>query len=325
MVFIDLFHSESNNGKQMKKSNYRRLSLFLLSSVILCSCSSEKRETLTSGSLTMMTSEDVFPVINIQVGDFQRMYEEVKIKNISVSTREAVVQMLNDSIKLIVCAGELNEEEKNIIAKNEFELDSTKIAFDGIAVIVNQKNELTKLTTDELKDLLTGAKLRWSQVNGSKLSSAVIVAMGDPNSGVHKFVKSRFAADGKFSANLFPCTTTTEVFSVVSERPNAIGLVGVSWLSKMPENLRVLELGDPRFRRDSTSKEMEYFTPHQANIYRKYYPLSRTVYIYSHNVGKGVGLGFTSFAASSDGQKIIVSNGLVPATMPVRLVQLKTP
>ncbi len=309
----------------MKKSNYRRLSLFLLSSVILCSCSSEKRETLTSGSLTMMTSEDVFPVINIQVGDFQRMYEEVKIKNISVSTREAVVQMLNDSIKLIVCAGELNEEEKNIIAKNEFELDSTKIAFDGIAVIVNQKNELTKLTTDELKDLLTGAKLRWSQVNGSKLSSAVIVAMGDPNSGVHKFVKSRFAADGKFSANLFPCTTTTEVFSVVSERPNAIGLVGVSWLSKMPENLRVLELGDPRFRRDSTSKEMEYFTPHQANIYRKYYPLSRTVYIYSHNVGKGVGLGFTSFAASSDGQKIIVSNGLVPATMPVRLVQLKTP
>ncbi|MEI7906531.1 MAG: hypothetical protein WCI84_04165, partial [Bacteroidota bacterium] len=93
----------------MKKSNYRRLSLFLLSSVILCSCSSEKRETLTSGSLTMMTSEDVFPVINIQVGDFQRIYEEVKIKNISVSTREAVVQMLNDSIKLIVCAGELNE------------------------------------------------------------------------------------------------------------------------------------------------------------------------------------------------------------------------
>ena len=325
MDFIDLFHSESNNGKLMKKSKYWRAFPIILSSVLLFSCSGEKRETLTSGSITMMTSEDVYPVINIQVGDFQRMYEEVKIKNISVSTREAVVHMLNDSIKLIVCAGELNDEEKSVIAKNDLEIDSTKIAYDGIAVIVNKKNSLDRLTTDEINALLSGATARWSQVKGSDLSSAVIVAMGDQNSGVYKFMRSRMVPGVKFTANAFPCSTTTEVFSVVSERPNAVGFVGVSWLSKMPENLRVIELGDPRFRRDSTITEMEYFTPHQANIYRKYYPFSRTVYIYSHNVGKGVGMGYTAFAASSDGQKIIVSNGLVPATMPVRLVQLNTP
>ena len=157
MDFIDLFHSESNNGKLMKKSKYWRAFPIILSSVLLFSCSGEKRETLTSGSITMMTSEDVYPVINIQVGDFQRMYEEVKIKNISVSTREAVVHMLNDSIKLIVCAGELNDEEKSVIAKNDLEIDSTKIAYDGIAVIVNKKNSLDRLTTDEINALLSGS------------------------------------------------------------------------------------------------------------------------------------------------------------------------
>jgi phosphate transport system substrate-binding protein len=325
MEFIDLLHSESNNGKQMKNCKTWRSFLALLSSIILFSCSGEKRETLTSGSIAMMTSEDVYPVINIQVGDFQRMYEEVKIKNFSVSTREAIVHMLSDSIKLIVCGGEFSDEEKTAIIKNGFEVDSTKIAYDGIAVIVNEKNPLTQLTTIELKDLLSGVKDRWSKVNGSTLSSAVVVAIGDPNSGTFKYMKTWMGNNAKFSANVLPCSTSSEVMSVVSDRPNAIGFVGISWLAAMPKNIRVLELGDPQFRRDSTATAMEFFTPHQANIYRRYYPLSRTVYIYSHNVGKGVGMGFTSFAASSDGQKIIVSNGLVPATMPVRLVQLKTP
>ncbi len=273
----------------------------------------------------MITSEDVFPVIDLQVQGFQRSYEEVKITNISSTTRDAIVQLLNDSVTVIVCARGFNEEEKRFIQKNEMEIDSIRIAYDGVAVIVNKKNSLTKLTVDELKKILTGTIQRWSAMKETKLTSAVVVAIGEPNSGVYEFVKSRVAADEELTSTVFLCSTTAEVFSIVKERPNAIGFVGTAWLSLLPENVRKLEIGDPNFRRDSTSTAIEYFAPHQAHIYSNYYPLSRSIYIYSHNVGKGVGLGFASFAASSDGQKIIVSNGLVPATMPVRLVQLNTP
>jgi phosphate transport system substrate-binding protein len=273
----------------------------------------------------MITSEDVFPVIDIQVQDFQRMYEEVKIVNRSASSREAIVEMLNDSVKLIVCARELNEEERKVIAQNNLEVDSIKIAYDGVAVIVNKKNSLTKLDIDGLQKLLSGKIQRWSEVKGSLLSSAVIVAMGDPNSGVHEFVKKRVLGNMQLTSSFYPCATSSEVFTALQEHPNMIGFVGTSWLSKMPEEIKTLDIGDPNIKQDSTLSEMEYFSPHQAHIYRKYYPLTRTIYIYSHNVGKGVGLGFTSFAASSDGQKIIVSNGLAPATVPVRFVQLNTP
>ena len=85
----------------------------------------------------------------------------------------------------------------------------------------------------------------------------------------------------------------------------------------------MLEVGDPEFKSDSTVTEMEYFAPHQAHIYRNYYPLSRSIYIFTHKAGRGVARGFAAFAAGVDGQKIIVKNGLVPATMPVRLVQLQ--
>jgi len=273
----------------------------------------------------MITSEDVYPVIDIQVKDFQRIYEQTTIINRSSSSRDAIVQMLNDSIKLIVCARALNAEERRVIAQSNLEVDSIKIAYDGVAVIVNKKNSITKLTIDELRKLLSGKIQRWSEIKGSSLSSAVIVAMGDPNSGVHEFVKGRVLGTEKLTSTFYPCSSSTEVFSIVKERPNVIGFVGTSWLSKMPEDSKTLEIADPTMKSDSNSTAMEYFLPHQAYIYQKFYPLTRTIYIYSHNVGKGVGLGFTSFAASADGQKIIVSNGLVPATMPVRLVQLSTP
>ena len=273
----------------------------------------------------MLTSEDVFPVIDIQVSDFQRMYDQVKIKNSSVSSREAIVQLLNDSVKLIVCAREFNPEEKSVIAKNELEVDSIKVAYDGIAVVVNQKNSLLRLTTAELQQILSGAVNRWTNVKGSNLTSAVVIAVGEKNSGVHEYLRTRLMNGGEITGDVVPCAVSSDVFKVVNDHPNTIGFVSLAWLSKMPEQLRVLEIGDPAFRRDSSVTELEYFTPHQAHIYRKYYPLSRTIYLYALNVGKGPGLGFMSFAASSDGQKIIVSNGLVPATMPVRLVQLNTP
>jgi phosphate transport system substrate-binding protein len=309
----------------MKNCNrwYSFLVVFL--SVVLCSCSNEKRETLTSGSLTMITSEDVYPVIDIQVSDFQRMYDQVKIKNFSASSREAIVQLLNDSVKLIVSARSFNAEERSVIAQNELEIDSIKIAYDGIAVLVNQKNSLTKVTVDQLRQILSGSSDRWPSVKGSDLSSAVVIAVGDRNSGVHEYLKERILGGSEIKGNIIPCSTSADVFSALKEYPNAVGFVSLAWMSKMPEQLRVLEIGDPGFRRDSTVTEMEYFTPHQAHIYRQYYPLSRSIMLYALNVGKGVGLGFMSFAASSDGQKIIVSNGLVPATMPVRLVQLTTP
>ncbi len=295
------------------------------SALLLISCSSEKRETFTSGSLTMISSEEIFPIIDIQVKDFQRVYEEATITHRSMSTREAIVQLMSDSVKLIVTSRPLNEEEIKAAVANEFDIDSVLIAYDGIAVVVNERNALQKLSIDQLKNILSGTTPRWSSFRESGLSSAIVLAMGDPNSGAHEFLKTNVLHGAQFSPSLYPAASTDEIFSVVKERPNAIGFVSTARIASMPEGVKTIDIGDPTMQRDTLSKTMEYFQPHQAYVYQKLYPLTRSLYIYSRGTGKGVGRGFTSFAAGPEGQKIIVSNGLVPATMPVRLVQLQSP
>lgn len=272
----------------------------------------------------MITSEDVFPVIDLQVKDFTRIYETAKVTHLSSSTRDAIVQLLNDSVKLIVSSRDFNEEEKRVIAQNELDVVTTKLAYDGVAVITHSTNKLKRITVENLKKILTGKLERWSQLQESGFSSAIVVAMGEPNSGVYEYVKMRITQGEKFAPIVIPCATTLEVFSVIKEHPNAIGFVGSAWLAQAPSEISVLEVGDPNFKQDTTSTEIEYFAPHQAHIYRNYYPLSRAIFIFTHNAGRGVALGFSSFAAGVEGQKIIVKNGLVPATMPVRLVQLNS-
>lgn len=270
----------------------------------------------------MMTSEDVFPVIDLQVQDFTRIYKEAKVTNLRTSTRDAIVQLLNDSVKLIVSSRELNAEEKNAVQKNELDVASTKIAYDGVAVIVNSQNTITDITVDDLRAILTGRKERWKGIAGSNLSSAVVTGIGDRNSGVYEYIKHRVANDSSFGKNTQTFDSTESIIGFVRKYPNAIGFVGLSWLSGEHDGIKVLNIGDPNFKSDSTKTELEFFSPHPANIYRNFYPLGRAIFIYVHNAGHGVALGFSSFAAGNIGQKIIVKNGLVPATLPVRLVQL---
>jgi phosphate transport system substrate-binding protein len=309
--------------KKINTPNPVGIVLAVFISLFVLSCNTEVQESPTRGRLTMISSEDVYPVIDLQVQDFTRIYTETSITHLSSSTRDAIVQLLNDSVKLIVSPREFNDEETKVIRDNDLDVTTTKIAYDAVVVIVHRNNAVSKISIATLRNIVTGKTQRWSEVPGSSLASAIVIGLGEPNSGVHEYVKGRIAGNASFATTLFPCSSTPEVLSFVRDHPNAIGFAPVAWLTGLSDTVKVLEVGDPEFKSDSTVTELEYFAPHQAHIYRNYYPLSRSVYLFTHNEGRGVARGFAAFAAGADGQKIIVKNGLVPATMPVRLVQLQ--
>jgi phosphate transport system substrate-binding protein len=67
----------------------------------------------------------------------------------------------------------------------------------------------------------------------------------------------------------------------------------------------------------------DYLKPYKAYIAMKKYPLSRNVYIISREARTGLGSGFLAYVASDKGQRIVLKSGLVPATAPVRLVEIR--
>ncbi|MBW7887517.1 MAG: substrate-binding domain-containing protein [Bacteroidetes bacterium] len=306
--------------------NVRLLILLIFITVVtltIISCNrDEKRESPTEGELTLISSEEIFPVMKIESDDFQRAYEKTKVLNLPSTTRDAVVQLLNDSVKLIIIPRSFNDEERSVIQKNEMEIDSTIIAYDAVAVIVNAENSLSQITTEQLGAVLSGSAKFWSNISGKNDQRTIVAAMGEPNSAVYEYLKTNITKGKAFAPIVYPCSTSFQILEFVQKHSNAIGFIGTAWIAQLPKGIKVLKVGDPNFKSDSTATALEFFEPHQAYIYQNFYPMRRTIFIYEHNVGRGVGLGLTSFIAGAQGQSIIVKNNLVPATMPVRLIQL---
>jgi phosphate transport system substrate-binding protein len=115
------------------------------------------------------------------------------------------------------------------------------------------------------------------------------------------------------------------VISYVQDHKSAIGVIAVNWISDSDDstannfrkNIKVVAL-----KNDSSSQSQEYYQPFQAYIALDQYPLIRDVYLINRESRNGLGTGFASFVAGDKGQRIVRLGGLLPATMPVRIIKM---
>jgi phosphate transport system substrate-binding protein len=124
-----------------------------------------------------------------------------------------------------------------------------------------------------------------------------------------------------YSANSNP-----DVITYVENHPEAIGLISVNWISDRDDSVTHDFL--KRVKVAAISSEVfsegdDFYTPHPAYIADKSYPFIREVYAISRETFTGLGRGFIQFVAGDQGQRIILKMGMLPATMPVRLVQIE--
>jgi len=116
------------------------------------------------------------------------------------------------------------------------------------------------------------------------------------------------------------------VITYVENHPEAIGLISVNWISDRDDSITHAFL--KRVKVAAISSEVfsegdDFYTPHPAYIADKSYPFIREVYAISRETFTGLGRGFIQFVAGDQGQRIILKMGMLPATMPVRLVQIE--
>ena len=67
----------------------------------------------------------------------------------------------------------------------------------------------------------------------------------------------------------------------------------------------------------------EYYQPLQAYLSLGFYPLTRDVMVASREARSGLGTVFIAWLTSDKGQRVVLKAGLLPATMPIRIVKIK--
>jgi phosphate transport system substrate-binding protein len=289
----------------------------------LASCGSgdpkTELDTPTTGTITISVDETFAPIMESELDVFHSNYKYAVINAQYVSEMQAFKNLLSDSARIAIVTRELNEEEKNYFKSVKITPRVTKVAIDAIALIVNKANQDSVISMAQLNDLFNGNTSTWGAGKGKSDQSAIQIVFDNANSSTARFIKEKFTKN--FPEYCFAVNTNPEVINYVAAHPNAIGVIGVNWISDAEDSVSqdfVNKIQVMRIVSDST--DPRGIQPYQAYIAQGNYPLVRSVYVVSREARTGLGTGFASFLASDKGQRIILKSGLVPATMPVRII-----
>ncbi len=278
-----------------------------------CNGSDSPDDTPTTGEISISADETFKPLIDSEIFTFEGIYHYAKV-NVSYKTEtDAFDDLMNGKIRLIIVPRQLNKEELQKYKEWEIVPKVSKIAYDAVALIGSKDLKDSTLTLDEIRSLLTG--------NEVKDFKNVKIVFDNNNSSTVNFLKEKTGAD-KLSSNCYALKSDSAVINYIEKEANSIGVIGANWISDQHDTTNITFLKSIKVLAISAGANSEYYKPYQAYIAQKFYPLWREVYIISKEAYTGLGTGLTAFIASERGQRIVLKFGLVPATMPVRLVEL---
>ncbi len=297
-----------------------------------------KGNSSTSGTVVMACDASFENVMQQEIEVFEYVYPNASILPYYTDEKACVDSLLFGRARLAVVSHELTREQIDFLKDKKHFAKTKKIAVDAVAVIVNPDNPVENLSVKDLDENLTGKITEWNDIYPSKLGKIQVV-FDHSGSSVVKYMADSVLKGKPFADNVYSAGAMKAVFETVKERKNAIGLVGVSWISAdlksadltAEERVKTLEADDTTAttftdevkvlginRNNSTIA----YKPYQAYIFDGNYPLYRSIYMINTGASGSLANGFFAFVTSFRGQKLMMSTGVLPATVHHRMVSV---
>lgn len=172
------------------------------------------------------------------------------------------------------------------------------VGYDGIAVIVNNKNSVSGLTSAQLRSIYLGEITNWKEVGGA--DKKIVVLSRESNSGTHVYFKEHILRKGKekgpeeYGTTTLFMPSTQAIVDEVAKNDAAIGYIGLGYLDNTVKDIKV----------DGVEANV-------ANVKNKTYPISRGLFWYTNGEPKADAKKLVDFAFSPAGQAIVAKEGFV--------------
>lgn len=302
--------------------NTFHFAIFGFGTLVIASCSGNgpgsTSDTHSKGKTSIMIEESYKPLFDTSIYTFEGLNPKADIVPEYASEGKIIEAFFQNKTKTICISRDFTDKEKADLKKQQVEVRSDKIAQDAVALIVNPENKDTLITIDQLKRILTGKETKWKGLN-----TDINIVFDQENSANFNYLKN-LCENENFSVNVFAVKSNEEVINYVKNNKSALGVIGVNWISDS-DDFDALKFADGLSVMSVAKKENEeYFKPFSGLIHTHEYPLYREIWMINKAKQSGLNSGFIIFMTSDKGQTIALKSGLVPATQPIRLIQMTT-
>jgi phosphate transport system substrate-binding protein len=302
----------------------------LLLTVAVSGCQSGKtpvtNETTTRGDIKIGVDDAYQLLADTEIATFQSLYKYSKINPIYATEDSILKLFMADSVRLMITSRKLTQNEEAYLKENLIIPRTTQVAWDALAFIVNKSNPDSGLKYNQIRDLFLGKIATWKDLDSKSKQGKLKVVFDNQGSSNVRFVMKKFGITGSLPDFCYSANTNNQVIDYVEAHPEAIGIISVNWISDSDDSIthaflkRVKVIG---ISAEFDPEGDDYIKPHPAFIADKSYPFIREVYTISRETFSGLGRGFIQFVANDQGQRIVLKMGMVPATMPIRLIQIR--
>lgn len=283
-------------------------------------------ETTTSGKIVIGVDDSYRLLSDAELYTFQSLYPYAKITPLYL-TEDSILQLyLKDSIPMMITSRKLTKNEEAYLESKQIVPRTSLVAFDAVTFIVNRNNPDTLIRFNSIRDIFQGKTSKWNQVNQKSKLQDITVVFDNTHSANVRYIADKFKLKAGLPKYCFAAQTNDEVINYVEKHKEAIGIISVNWVSDPQDSVSHGFLNRVKVVAVSSefySEGNDFYFPHPAYIADKSYPFIREVYTINRETFTGLGSGFIQFIAGEKGQRIILRSGMVPATMPIRLIQIK--
>jgi len=255
--------------------------ILTLSMGLLSGCNQEtKSDTIVAGSTSVQ------PYAEILAEAFMAKDPEAVIDIQGGGSSAGITATQTHSADIGMSSRSLEEGEKD--------LWSVEIAKDGLAIIVNPENPVKNLTSDQIRDIYAAEITDWSQVGGTKAKINIIAR--EEGSGTRSAFTELLMGEKEITPKAIVQDSNGAVRQLVADDPNAIGFISLGLVSS---EVKALNLDGVEATRE--------------NIMNNSYKLSRQFLFVTDGEPTGIQKSFIDFTLSSEGQKLLSKEGLIPS------------
>ena len=108
-------------------------------------------------------------------------YSDYLAKNLCSGTHGAYTNLIEGKCDIIIASRDISRNEKAAAESLGVELETAPLAIDALVFIVNPKNPVKNLTTDQVRKIYTGEITNWKEVGG--VDHAITPYIRDADSG----------------------------------------------------------------------------------------------------------------------------------------------
>lgn len=277
--------------KEMKKIIKLCLALLVMMSLVACSGKSENESGHESNGLESVSTDgstSMEKVIGALGESFMANNEGVNFTYNPTGSGSGITAVSEGRCDIGLSSRALKDEEK---ANG---LVETVLAYDGIAIIVNNDNPVTNISLEDLTKVYTGEITNWKDLGGN---DAEIVLIGrEAGSGTRDGFETITNTKDlcKYRQEL---TSTGDVITTVSTNPDAIGYAS---LASVKDSVKALTV-DGVTATEATIKDGSYA------IQRPFVLVTKDGVALSETAQS-----FFDYATSVDASEVIAAAGCVP-------------